>query len=215
MYLGHNAQNQVGYIFEYDGGGTAGATLEIVGDLVVTFTPTDPGPVVTFATIGRLVGRTTALPTAAVTRGQPIAPGGDTSQTYAFEWTNTASGYSTNSGGNQHTGNPAFLFPPANPPTENVNGFAFRSLVAGVAVQTIYFPWGPGVLTDIGASREDNRLDALLFFVLGGADPGGARILIRYTATTDGYVQFNLLGEGETLPAQSTVEVYETGIFVA
>ena len=215
LYLGHNAQNQVGYIFEYDGGGTAGATLEIVGELVVTFTPTDPGPIVTFTTRGRLVARTTALPTAAVTRGQPVAPGGDTSQPYAYQWINRASGYNDNSQGNQHSAIPALLFPPSNPPTENVSGFAFRSLVAGVAVQTIYFPWGPGVFTNSGPGREDNRLDALLFFVLGGINPGGARILIRYTVTTDGYVQFNLLGEGAALPAQSTVEVYESGIFVA
>ena len=165
---------------------------------------------------GRLVGSTSALPTASVARGSNLAPPPGLGNRYAYHWVNKQVGYgdTTNNGGPVLQGAnltaPALFFAPLNPPSREVIGLWVRTEVGNVYKHTIGpIPWGPGVLTDETAT--DDKTKATLLFRGGGTNDNGAlaKVILVWEVTSSGYAQLSLEGDGTELPGNSTVEIYE------
>ena len=168
------------------------------------------GPAVGSA-LGRLVGRTTVLPTAVVARGVNLGPNPGIGNPFTFHWTNQPSGY------NQVGLIPAvnvhqqvLFFAPLNAPSSDVFGLWFRSKVGSVYKQTIGpFPWGAAPLTDETSTTDAAK--ATLLFGGGGTNDGEslAKIEVEWQVSAEGHAQVVLNGDGTALPANSTVEIYE------
>ena len=221
-----NAQN---IIYGLIGDGTttpAGTTIKLYAARAVGAAPAQVDSSVTAR--GERVAVSTTLPTAAVARDTIIGrrTGAGTvpdPYTRSFTWNipaelrgQQADGrYASAARDSAHVG-AMLLFPPTNPRTLNVTGLTFVSLVAGVPVHTVSIPWGGVPLTAEGTARDSDYADAPLFF-RGGAfsdfSTDNARILVRWVITDDGYPEIRLYGDGTVLPDDSTIEVYERGVF--
>ena len=97
-------------------------------------------------------------------------------------------------------------------------------MLDGVVVQSVILPWGPAPLTNEDAGGTDDYSETTLFFRGGdGAlasapdDRVGspARVRVRWTRTSSGYGDVQLWGDATTLPANCTIDVYESGVFAA
>ena len=162
---------------------------------------------------GRLVGQTSALPTATTARGTNYGPYPGLGQPYAFDFTTTVAGYagvSGNAGSNSFIR--ARLIPPLSPTATNVIGFQVRSKVGTEYRHSINKLWGPGSLTTETADDDDDI--SILVFSGGGVGSGDQRVQVRYGINSSGYSYFELFGDGTDLPANSTVEVYELVVSV-
>ena len=204
----------------------AGTTIEIHAVRAVGAAPAQTDSSVTAR--GDRVAVSTTLPTAAVARDSIIGArtGAGTvpdPYTRSFAWNiplalqgQQADGrYASAARDSAHVG-PMLLFPPTNPRTLNVTGLTFVSMVAGVPVHTVSIPYGGVPLTEEGTARDSDYSDASLFF-RGGAfsdfSTDNARIIVRWVITDDGYPEIRLYGDGTVLPDDSTIEVYERGVF--
>ena len=204
----------------------AGTTIELAAARAVGAAPAQADSSVTAR--GQRVAVSTTLPTAAVARDTIIGrrTGAGTvpdPYTRSFTWNipaelrgQQADGrYASATRDSSHVG-PMLLFPPTNPRTHNVTGLTFVSMVAGVPVHTVSIPYGGVPLTAEGTARDSDYSDASLFF-RGGAfsdfSTDNARIIVRWVITDDGYPEIRLYGDGTVLPDDSTIEVYERGVF--
>ena len=161
---------------------------------------------------GRLVGRTSALPTAVVARGTNLAPNPGTGNTWSYGWTGVPSGYNGASPTTTapNTNSPQLFFPPLNPPSDDVFGLWVVSKVGADEKHTIGpFSWGPGVLTDETSTTD--TATGILLFRGGGLNDGLAlaSIVVKYQVSEHGFSEITLEGNGTALPANSTVELYE------
>ena len=214
----HNDDNHGADYIHYEG--EAGATTPVLrGILSITWTPTDPGRAVGYKVRGRHVASTSALPEAAQARGDRIGANTPVGSNWPFWWQVQAG---VEDWGGQpsivsnHAFNPPILIPPPNPPSESEDGFIVRTKVGDLYIQTVSLNWGPGTLTVEGTGDRADYSETTLFF-RGGAFATGAaaRLLLRYILTDEGYAQFELYGDGTALPAGSTIEMYEKGVFLA
>ena len=214
----HNDDNHGGDYIHYEG--EAGATTPVLrGILNVTWTPTDPGRAVGYKVRGRHTASTSALPVAAQARGVRIGAQTPVGSNWPFWWQIQPGVEDWGGQGSivsNHAFNPPLLIPPPNAPSESEDGFIIRTKVGAQYIQTVSLNWGPGTLTVEGSEDRSDYSETTLFF-RGGAFATGdaARLLLRYILTDEGYSQFELYGDGTALPADSTIEVYEKGVFLA
>ena len=112
-------------------------------------------------------------------------------------------------GGGQHNQ----LLLPAVVSNLQTNGFWFVAKVGAVERHSVFMPWGPGVLTE---QQSVDITDAILYFQGPSISGSGtfASITVRINNAGAGYLPVTLLGNGDTLPANSTVECYEAGVFM-
>ena len=218
LYIAKNSANDVGFYFSFapatPGYNTAGQIYcNFSASLVRSDVP--PSPTLTLTTKGRLVARSTALPTALVAKRTNLGPHPGQGNNYIYRWTNLATGYrDTDEPAGSNTFVDMLLTPPANPPSDAVDGFLIVSKVGANTIQTVALPWGPGTLTE-----ENPNIDyayTTLFFnggVFAGNHLEVRRIVVRYQIKGEGYPEITLIGDGTILPANSTVEVYEKGVF--
>ena len=174
------------------------------------------------AAVGRLVARSTALPTAAVTRLVDLSsPHPGEGNPFSYSWNNRAAGYGAFNNAPSNVNNRQRLFPPANPPNLQTTGLFLRAKVGTAFISNASLGWGGSPLTEEGAGFTDDYGTAVLFFAGGRfseaqGDPGSttpARVIVRWVTTSVGYGEIALFGDGTALPANSTIEVYEIGVF--
>ena len=122
VYLGRDAQNRVGYLLEYRGGGTAGAELRVAAAIQLSFSPTDaPAP----TSKGIRVGEILLTATAAVTFTNNVF--------VPRAWSGTASGYTPGENGKLWV-----------PKTKELIGWMVKALVNNVVIDTATVPKTPG-----------------------------------------------------------------------
>ena len=112
-----DSNNNAEYYYHWIG--EAGATTpNIRATLRETFTPSDVAAAVDFAgsAQGRLVGRSTTLPTAAVARGTNIGAHPGEGNNYPYNWTNKPTGYGSTL---DPAGSNVFLNMSFTPPTKH------------------------------------------------------------------------------------------------
>ena len=158
---------------------------------------------------GRLVGRTTVLPTALVARGTNIAPNPGVGGRFSYTWNSIASGYAQLGPTAVNINQIQRFFPPLNPPSEEVIGLWAVAKVGTVAKQTLGpIAWGPAVLTEETAANDDAI--TTLLFQGGGLNDGltYSSVVLKFNIVA-GYRNITLEGNGTTLPPNSTIELYE------
>ena len=168
---------------------------------------------------GRLVGRTTALPTTAVARTSPnltnISPGSGTN--YTYWWTNIlfSAGYDAQRDNIiRNVLTPTSFFPVDNPTTPDMIGFQLVTKVGTVEKQSVNLFIGPSPLTREDNTYRGDRSEIILWFNGGpfSRPPhtgSPSRLIFSYLTTQDGYSEMSLWGDGTALPANSTIEIYE------
>ena len=125
VYLGRNSQNRVGYLMNYQGGGTAAATLTVTAEMQLSFSPTDaPGAIVSSKgpKVGELV--LTGAAAATFTNGAVVPK----------VWSGLASGYGATSGSEIRV-----------PKATELIGWMVKSLVNNVVIDTVTIPKMAGI----------------------------------------------------------------------
>ena len=170
---------------------------------------------------GPMRAKTRVLPTAAV--GAKNVNTGDNAHRI---WDNTVAngGWLAPDGGVQNfidpygrggggTNNQLILPPVA--PNLQTNGWWFVSKVGTEERHSVFIPWGPGVTTEEG---NFDFTDAILYFRGGNITPSApnvfSSILIAIRNVGGGYIDCILFGQGDELPANCTVECFESGVFI-
>ena len=228
LWLGRDVAGNLGYFVTFEGSSGSSQTgfALALSNIESVFLHQDgpvSDPILSLTRRGRLVARSTALPQASVARTSAIGTIRTSGQQYPYLWNNRPAGYGafvTNTNLNQ----PQTFFPPANPPSLQVSGLEFVSMLDGVVVQSVILPWGPAPLTNEDAGGTDDYSETTLFFRGGNGalasapdDRVGspARVRVRWTRTSSGYGDVQLWGDATTLPANCTIDVYESGVFAA
>ena len=204
---------QVGLYQWYQGLAGNEGPLTIGGNCAATYTPSDAvgtGRIrPSLRSPRKAVTRT--LPTAAVAAGTVI-------------WNNTvpSAGWLDGRGGidgfesgyGRAGGNRANqLLVPMVSSNQMTLGFWLIAKVGAAERHSVFVPWGPGVLSD--ETSTIYTTDALLYFRGGGVTTTGAVALLRARLLNQlgGYIVVDLLGMGTALPAESTIELYEAGVY--
>ena len=144
----------------------------------------------TFTTRGTLIATSSTLPTAA-----------DSDELTSITWTlgDDAPGGFVSSGSRIRV--------PQLKPSNNVNGFEGVALVDGVEVDQVNFPWGPGSVA-LDQISDEESYNTLQFQV-------GDKIDITYEQDdSNDYGELWIEGDSDVLPADATVKIYLSGVFV-
>ena len=217
ILLFHDSNNQLGYVTEWRGTGSAalGTTLSIGVNLEISFTPTDPGPALTISNRGRRIGVTTTILTDMIANDAGL---GGVGATQKFRWTNVVSPYVGDGAKPSGSLSPVYFFPPKIPPNKTqVSGLTIVSKVGTEERDQTTFLWGGAPFTEEGTSFLSDFGEAILFFYSaqdGATTTTQQSIKVRWTAFPHGGQAIAFFGNGTTLPANSTIEIYEYGAFL-
>ena len=206
-----NSNNQVGYFYYWESEGVGNTTPIIRGELRATFTPADVAAVTGISVKVRspLKAKTRELPQAATAVNTEIWSSAALNAGW-LDHDGNLSGFTVaygRGGGDQNN----LLILPLILPNEHTTGFWFVSKVGTEEKHAVMVPWGPGSLTNEGTIDDTKTILYLDNTPTGNAI---ARIEIRIRNAGGGYIIVSLIGQGVALPANSTVECYECGVYL-
>ena len=211
LYQGRQAQSRLDYWWHYTPASSAisgiqvGIAVNLVGGFIHQESSGGGGEEADLElnTRGAMpVATTIALPTGSVASGSRIFAA-------AGSW------WTGSNRPNEGQWRPVFgnrkIQGPAVPPNSQVLGIWVVSKVAGTEYHSVFMPWGPGALEE--ETIGNDRAQAILWFSgLGGGTPDN-KCLVQYHVTDTGFIEVELLGQGTGFPANSTVEIYNAGLF--
>ena len=229
VWLERNADGDMLIRSAHKGGTPTARSFNIAGEINVFFSPTDAGPSLAFTRRGRMIAVSTVLPTspgandqiiglpARLTRGAPTDNNRDLWWTIpAGVETGSGTGYLVRPASRTSAGaNPTHLRPPGNPLSPEIDGLMFVAKVGDDEKNTIIIGWGGTPFTTVGAGTDADFGTGALFFRGGPFGSGGsASIRVRWFINNAGFTQILLVSNGQLLPADCTVEIYESGIYL-
>ena len=236
VWIEHQADGTMLVRSAHKGGTPTAQSYNVAAEINGFWSPTDADQAPTYTTRGRLLARSIVLPTAAVARGvmvgNPTGGGGTHGQK---GWLNLLASLAGKpaTGWKQAGASSTFppgsgykLFPPGVPLTPNIDSILVVTKVGTTERRVFKMAWGGAPLTVEADSSASDYAEAPLFFrgpgvhdpnaaTLGPQGSGAsARLLFRYVTSQAGAGEIQMWGDGTPLPANCTVEVYESGIFV-
>ena len=197
IVLTKNANNQIGIFRWYEGTGSAVVGATISATLRGTFSTTDAASTPSVSTRGpRMASANIATGVKALNALIPV--------TWTIDSAGTTKGFSAGTNA---------LNCPLNPGDSN-DGIWVVTKLGTAEKQRVFLPWGPGLVTS-GMATTYNRLysEATIFFRFSG-EGGAAFITLRYQIYVSGLADIRLYGTAGSIPANSSIEIYEAGVFM-
>ena len=208
LLIRNTGTNQAGLWYYFDGiAGATGATIS--AEARVLFTPSDvPAstniPNVSLRSPRRAVG---ALATGVTTALSAIRT------TWTLDTGAAGRGFALRSSAGPIPQRPQLVVPRI--ATALNNGFWAISKIGAVEKNSIFLPWGPGVLSAKNFSATfDLEMESPLFFQFS-TEGSVIWCTLVYRIYNNGVATIEVRSQGSSIPDNSTIEIYESGVYLS